>query len=81
MPELLVFPGASAAGGPASHADCAAELDGELAELDDVAQAAECQSHFHGEGEGAAAVQSVDGVGIVERLNMRWKRERNKAWF
>lgn len=37
MPELLVFPGASAAGGPASHADCAAELDGELAELDDVA--------------------------------------------
>lgn len=61
MPEMLVFPGASAAAaGPASHADCAAELDGELAELDDVAEAAECQGHFHGEGEGegAAAVHS-----------------------
>lgn len=79
MPEMLVFPGASAAGGPASHADCAAELDGELAELDDVAEAAECQSHFHGEG--ATAVQSVDGVGIVERLNVRWKRKRDEARF
>lgn len=44
--EVLILPGALTHC-PAAHADGTAQLDRELAELDDVAQAAKRESNFH----------------------------------
>ena len=62
VPDSLVFFGALT-NCPASYADCATELDGELAELDDVAQTAERESNFHRVG---ASTRSVNSICIVD---------------
>jgi len=56
--DLLVLFGALT-NFPAPYADCATELDGKLAELDDVAQTAERESNFHCDGTSTRPVNSM----------------------